>query len=136
MDSPSPRERGGLAHAVARRQLIAGHRRALLLEAIAAVVVFGALIESSHYIAAATIDLQGAFGLALFTFSVGLILLFHHANEMLDLECPHCQEMFHGDGVEQASTPFRRRCAHCELPASPRRAATPSAPPGGGAGGS
>ncbi len=135
MDSPGLRPQRGFEEAVARRSLIARHRRALLLESIGAVVVCGALFESLHYVDGARFDLQAAFGMALFTFSVALILLFHHVNEVLDLECPRCREMFHGDGVEQASTPFRRRCAHCSLPAAPSRAATPSSPPGGPFGG-
>ena len=110
-----------------RRRLIARHRRALALESLAAVVVCGILIDSLHYVDAANTDLQAAFAMALFTFAVGLILLLHHANEVLDLECPRCEELFHGDGLERVSTPFRRRCAHCSLPASPQRAETPRA---------
>lgn len=109
----------------ARRRGIVRHRRALVLEASAATIVCAALVESLHYIDRAPVDLQAAFAMALFTFSVGVILLLHHAGELLDLECPRCQEMFHGDGVERASTPFRRRCAHCALPVSARNSETP-----------
>ena len=101
-----------------RGRQIALHRRILGFEATAALVAMFGLIEGVHYIDAATRDLQFAFGLALFVFAVALILLFHHANEVLDLECPHCADLFHGDGVEQLSIPFRLRCAHCERPAS------------------
>jgi hypothetical protein len=103
----------------ARRRIV-GHRRALGIEATAALIVLVGLVESLRYVEGAAGDLQIGFGLALFTFSVAILLLFHHAGEVLDLECPRCAEAFHGDGVERASSPFRRRCAHCELPASPR----------------
>ena len=104
-----------------RGRQVALHRRILAFEGTAALAAMFGLIEGVHYIDAATPDLQFAFGLALFVFAVALILLFHHANEVLDLECPHCADLFHGDGVEQLSTPFRRRCAHCERPASSAR---------------
>ena len=109
----------------ARRRGIVRHRRALVLEASAATIVLVALVESLTYIDHAPFELQAGFAMALFTFGVGLILLLHHAGELLDLECPRCQEMFYGDGVERASTPFRRRCAHCALPVSSRRSETP-----------
>jgi hypothetical protein len=104
----------------ARLRHIAVHRRVLAFEGTAALAAMFGLIEAVHYIDAATRDLQFAFGMALFVFAVALILLFRHANEVLDLECPHCAEPFHGDGVEELSTPFRLRCAHCASSAAPR----------------
>lgn len=103
---------------VTRARQISLHRRVLAFESTAALAAMLGLIEGVHYIDAATGDLQFAFGMALFVFAVALILLFHHANEVLDLECPHCADLFHGDGVDHVSTPFRRRCAHCERPAT------------------
>ena len=112
-----------IAETLAGRHLIAGHRRALGIESVAAVTVLIGLVESLRYVDGAAEDLQIGFGLAMFTFSIAVILLFHHAGEVLDLVCPRCQETFHGDGIEQAASPFRRRCAHCQLPASPRHGA-------------
>lgn len=112
-----------VAETLDARRRIAGHRRALGIETVAAVTVLIGLVESLRYVDAAAGDLQIGFGLALFTFSIAVILLFHHTGEVLDLACPRCQETFHGDGIERAASPFRRRCAHCELPASPRRGA-------------
>ncbi len=102
------------------RRTIARHHMALLMEATAAALVAGCLIEGLHFVERAAGDLQAAFALALFPFCAGLVLLFHHVNQVLDLDCPRCDEAFHGDGIDAASVPFRRRCAHCGLPASTR----------------
>lgn len=102
---------------------IAGHHRALALESGSAAVVLVGMVESLRYIDSAPGDLQIAFGMALFLFSIAIVLFLHHACEVLDLVCPRCQEMFHGDGVVRVASPFRRCCAHCELPASSRSGA-------------
>jgi len=67
------------------RRLIARHHLALSLEATAALFVACALIDALGYVDRAATDLQAAFALALFPFCVGLVLLFHHTNQVLDL---------------------------------------------------
>ena len=111
------------AGSLAAGRLIVGHRRALAIETAAAAGVLAGLVEAVGYVETAPPDLQIGYGLALFLFTIAMMLLFHHATELLELECPRCKEIFHGDGVERFSSPFRRRCAHCEMPPSPRRGA-------------
>jgi len=100
---------------------LAAHRRTLGFEVLASIGVAIALVEVVPLMELAAADLQIGFSIAAFLFGCGVILFVHHASEVLDLECPRCSEPFHGDGVEQTASPFRRHCAHCGLPSSPRR---------------
>lgn len=61
-------------------------------------------------------DLGFVFLVAALLHASGFLRFVRRAADFIGLECPHCEQSFHGV-PDRLPRPFRSRCAHCDAPA-------------------